>query len=143
MERSQHMLHQFTVKFDSPRQAVLELLHVLSEHRVDLRSIGLCSIEGQTTAVFTTSDDVLTHEMLVERGIPFTEGEVVCTSVPDQPGALADVADRLFKADLNVYGVALLRWYQGKAELAISVDKPDQARQILAAGLQPAAGAHP
>jgi hypothetical protein len=130
------MLHQFTVKFDSPLGSVAELLRALAVRHVDLRSIGLTHIDGQTTAVFTTSDDVITHEVLVQRNATFTEGQVIFTFVPDQPGALAEVADRLLAADLTVHGVVLLRWHQGKAELAISVDKPDLAQRILAAPLE-------
>jgi hypothetical protein len=124
---------QFTVKLKNQPEALAELLQALAVRGVDLRSIGLTSIESQS-AVFTTNNDSLTHEALAEGGWTFFEGEVVITSVPDEPGALADVADRLACAGIGVHGIVLLCWHQGKAELALSVDDPAAARAALSIG---------
>jgi hypothetical protein len=59
---------------------------------------------------------------------------IVITSVPDEPGALADLAHRLACAGIGVHGIVLLRWHQGKAELALSVDDPAAARTALSIG---------
>jgi len=59
----------------------------------------------------------------------FIEGEALVTSAPDQPGAVAGIARRLADAGVNLQGLAILGWHQGKAELALSVDDPDMARR--------------
>jgi hypothetical protein len=125
---------QFTVKLENRPEALAELLQTLAARGIDLRSIGLTSIESQSAAVFTTNNDTLTHEALARGGWTFFEGEVVITSVPDVPGAIADVADRLACAGIGVHGIVLLRWHQGKAELAMSVDDPAAARTALSIG---------
>jgi hypothetical protein len=123
---------QFTVKLDNQPDALAELLQLLAARGVDLRSIGFTRVDNQAAAVFTTNHDALTCEALTEYGYAFFAGEVVITSVPDTPGAFADIAGRLAGAGIGVHGVVLLRWYQGKAELALSVDDPVAARTALA-----------
>jgi hypothetical protein len=125
---------QYTVKLENRPEALAELLQTLAARGVDLRSIGLTSIVGQSAAVFTTNNDTLTHDALAEGGWTFFEGEVVITSVPDEAGALAGVADRLACAGIGLHGIVLLRWHQGKAELALSVDDPAAARKALSIG---------
>jgi hypothetical protein len=125
---------QFTVKLESRPEALAELLETLAARGVDLRSIGVTNIESQSAAVFTTNNDTLTQAALAEGGWTFFAGEVVITSVPDEPGALADVADRLACAGIGVHGIVVLRWHQGKAELALSVDDPAAARNALSIG---------
>ena len=126
---------QFTVRLDKRPEALAELLQSLSRRGIDLRSIGMTCVAGHTAVVFTTNCDALTHELLKQRRYAFFEGEMLITSVPDQPGAFAEVACRLARAGVTLHGVVLLRWHQGKAELAISVDDPPAARTALAAPL--------
>jgi hypothetical protein len=59
------------------------------------------------------------------------EAEALVKSAPDQPGGLASMTRRLADAGINIQGLAILGWHQGKAELALSVDNPQLARQVL------------
>ena len=129
------MALQFTVRLDNRPCALAELLEALAECGVDLRSIGVTSIDDQSAAVFTTNNDVAAHKFLSDAGYTFFEGDLVITSVADEPGALAHVAARLANAAIKVHGIVLLRWHQGKAELALSVDDPVAARDALAVTL--------
>ena len=60
-----------------------------------------------------------------------TQAEALVTSAPDQAGAVAGITRRLADAGVNLQGLAILGWRQGKAELALSVDNPDLARRVL------------
>jgi hypothetical protein len=132
-----HMALQFTVKLDDRPWSFAELLEVLAERRVDLRSIGLTAIDEQSAVVFTTNNDDLAHKVLTDSGYTFVEGDVVITSIPDEPGALAHVASRLATANITVHGIVLLGWHQGKAELALSVDDRVAAHEALAMAFPP------
>jgi hypothetical protein len=66
---------QFTAKLENRPEAFAELLQTLAARGVDLRSIGLTSIECQSAAVFTTNNDSLTHKVLAGGGWTFFEGE--------------------------------------------------------------------
>lgn len=131
------MTLQFTVKLDNRPWALAELLEALAEHGVDLRSIGLTSVDDQSAAVFTTNKDDLAHKVLTDSAYTFFQGDVVITSIADEPGALAYVASCLATADITIHGIVLLRWHQGKAELALSVDDPVAAHDALAMAFPP------
>src|SRR5215472_16352649 len=109
------MRHQFTVTVDNRPDALADLFEALAAHDVDLRAIGVGVTGQKTAAVLMTSDDAATHEALRAERQKFREGEVVITSVPDQPGALAHLIRYLAEADIKLQGLLLLRWHQGKA----------------------------
>jgi hypothetical protein len=89
--------------------------------------------------VLVLNDAESARSILMDGRYTFVEGEVLIASAPDQPGAVASLARRLADAGVNLQGLAVLGWHQGKAELAFSVDKPDVARQAL--GTQNSGGA--
>ena len=58
------------------------------------------------------------------------------TSVPDVPGALAHLMRAISHAGISLQGLSLLRWHQGKAELALSTDDSAALRRVLLRGHQ-------
>lgn len=125
------MPHQFTIKLDSHSDALPDLLEALAARDVDLRAIGISGIGRMNTAVLITNNDVATRAILRAGHHTFLEGEVVITAVPDQPGALAELVRYLGDAGIRLQGLSLLRWHQGKAELALSVDNPVALQRLL------------
>jgi hypothetical protein len=77
------------------------------------------------------NDAEAASEVLRTGGYTFTQAEALVTSAPDQAGAVAGITRRLADAGVNLQGLAILGWRQGKAELALSVDNPDLARRVL------------
>jgi len=83
--------------------------------------------------VLVLNDAATARKVLRAGKYTFIEGEALVTSAPDQPGAVAGIARRLADAGVNLQGLVVLGWQQGKAELALSVDDPDMARRVLEA----------
>ena len=142
LPRDEHMPHQFTIKLDNHPEALANLLEALAARGVDLRAIGISGIGRNTTAVMITNNDAATRAVLRVQHSRFLEGEVVITSVPDQPGALAHLVRQLADAGIGIQGVLLLRWHQGKAELAMSADNPARLRRALGACTYGSHGPH-
>ena len=127
------MTYQFTIDLGVRRCALADLLEALSASDIQLRAISLSGIGRRTSAVLMTNNDSATHDLLRAAHYRFSEGEVVITSVPDQPGALAGLIRHLSQDGVVLHGMSLLRWHQGKAELALSTDDPDRLRCLLSA----------
>src|SRR5919199_286637 len=123
--------HQFVVELQDRPGALAQLLEALALRGLDLRSIGASAIGSHGAAVLVLNDAEVARSVLQAGRYTFSEGDVLLTSAPDQPGAVASLARRLADAGVNVQGLAILGWHQGKAELALSVDKPDVARAAL------------
>lgn len=122
---------QFVVQLPNEPGALAQLLEALAARGLDLRSIGASAIGAQGAAVLVLNDAEAASEVLRTGRYTFTHGEAIVTSAPDQPGAVAALARRLADAGVNLQGLAVLGWHQGKAELALSVDNLDLARRVL------------
>ena len=122
---------QFVVQLPNQPGALAQLLEALAARGLDLRSIGASGIGAQGAAVLVLNDAEAASEVLRTGGYTFTQAEALVTSAPDQAGAVAGITRRLADAGVNLQGLAILGWRQGKAELALSVDNPDLARRVL------------
>jgi hypothetical protein len=122
---------QFVVQLPNEPGALATLLEALATRGLELRSIGASGIGSQGAAVLVLNDAATARQVLRTREYTFIEAEALVTSAPDQPGAVASIARHLADAEVNLHGLAILGWHQGKAELALSVDDPDAARRVL------------
>jgi hypothetical protein len=120
---------QFVVQIPNRPGALASLLEDLAARGLDLRSIGPSGVGAQGSAVLVLNDAAAAREVLEAGKYTFAEAEALVTSAPDQPGGLASMTRRLADAGINIQGLAILGWHQGKAELALSVDNPQLARQ--------------
>ena len=128
-------VQQFVIQLPNEPGALATLLEALSARGLDLRSIGASGIGLHGAAVLVPNDAETARAVLRDRKYMFSEAAALITSAPDQPGAVASIARRLADAGVNIQGLAILGWHQGKAELALSVDKPELASRVL--------GSHP
>jgi hypothetical protein len=123
---------QFTVRLKNEPGALARLAAELGEHGIDIRGIGAGAVGTHGCVVLATSDDDAASEVLRKAHYTFSEDEVLSVGLVDQPGALAELTERLAAAGVNVISVMLLRRHQGKAELGITVDAVEAARRVIA-----------
>lgn len=77
-------------------------------------------------------DDALTTRSVLGRaGMRFEEREVLTTTLPHRPGAMASMARRLADAGVNIEALYLLRSSAEGLEFAIAVDEVPAARRYL------------
>jgi hypothetical protein len=126
------MATHFTVRLKNEPGALARLAARLGEHGIDIRTIGAGAVGSYGCAVLSTNNDNAARDVLRQARYAFVEGEALNVAVEDRPGALAHLTGRLADAGVNVIGVVILNRYQGKVELAISVDTIDTARRVLA-----------
>lgn len=122
----------FSVRLKNEPGALAGLASKLAADGIDIRTLGLGAVGTYGCAVLSTSDDAAARETLRRSRYQFVEGEALNVGLVDRPGALAQLADRLGQAGVNINAVVLLGRHQGKAELAITVDSAEKARRVLA-----------
>lgn len=111
------------------------LTRALAARGIDITYISGSGAGDLSCALLTTDDDVSTREVLRSMGVSFVTGSTLMIEVPDKPGTLADLAERLGRADVNISGYCVIGRREGMAEIALSVDDEPKAREIL--GLPP------
>ncbi len=125
------MTRQFIVQLENRPGALAGLARVLGERRIDIRQLAGGGMGAVGYAVIETDADEATAEALYAAGLPFIAGEPLLTTLDDRPGALATLADRLGVGGVDVFGVMVVGRGQGQLEVALIVDDPARAREVL------------
>jgi hypothetical protein len=94
--------------------------------------LTLCAIGRAAPNVAIVTNQVMEARLALEAlGVPYTVNELLTLVMPDKPGALADFAERVATAGVNIQSIYVLSRYRGDTELAFSVDDVDKARAAL------------
>lgn len=125
------MARQFVVQLENKPGELAHLARALAARGIDIRHIGGVGAGTLGCAFITTSDDDATREILLGLGHPFVEGAPVLVEVPDRPGGIADAAERLAAAGINVCGTLMVGCRPGCVEMIFCVDDEEKARAVL------------
>ncbi len=125
------MARQFVVQLENRPGALAELARTLAAGGIDIRQLAAGGMGAVGYAVVETDADEATSAAFRAAGIPFISGEPVLVTVPDRPGALATVADRLGVAGIDVAAVMVVGRREGDMEIALIVDDMTEARRVL------------
>jgi hypothetical protein len=107
------------------------LARALAARGIDINYISGSGAGDLACALLTTDDDGATRDVLHSMGVSFVTGSTLMVEVPDKPGALASLAEKLGKEGVNISGFCIIGHRAGMAEIAFSVDDEPKARQIL------------
>ena len=102
----------------------------LSKYDVNIKSIAGVATQECTLALIT-DDDIGTRKAFTDLGVDFVENETLTMELPDQSGALSNVTRVLTDAKVNISAIYILNRSEDVTEIAIRVDNPDLARQVL------------
>lgn len=125
------MGRQFVIQLDNRPGELAHLAKALAARGVDIHHISCVGAGPLACAFMTASDDDATREVLHGLGHAFIEGDAVYADVPDEPGGLAAVADRLGRAGVNIIGTLMVGRRPGIVEMAFTVDDVAKAREAL------------
>jgi hypothetical protein len=122
---------EFTVRLANRPGMLAMLAERIASAGINLEALAAYSV-GEEGNVHLMVDDAATARAVLRRaGLSFEEREVLATSLPHQPGAVAAMARRLADAGVNIEAIYLLRCSAEGMEFAVAVDDPDAARSHL------------
>ena len=99
-------------------------------HKRDVNITALMVVEGR--ARIMVDDSQRASEVLTEMGIPYSDAEVIVLEIPDKPGAVAEVADKMAKAGINIdYAFASTVPGRGTATVVFAVSDVNGASRIV------------
>ncbi len=125
------MGRQFVVQLDNRPGELAHLARALGARGIDIKHISCAGTGTIACAFITTGEDDKTREVLHGLGHEFIEGETIVVDVMDRPGGLADVAERLAHAGVNIFGTLIVGRREGIVEMAFAVDDEQKARAAL------------
>ena len=126
------MGRQFVVQLDNRPGELAHLARALGARGINITHISCAGTGTIAGAFMPTTEDEQTRDVLRGLGHDFVEGATVVVDVLDQPGGLAEVAERLATAGVNIHGTLCIGRRAGVIEMAFAVDDEAKARAALA-----------
>jgi hypothetical protein len=78
-----------------------------------------------------TDDEEATAKVLEEMGRDFDANELILTTLPNKPGALADMATSLSDEGINIISFYIMKMELDVADVALTTDNPSKTKEIL------------
>ena len=134
------MARQFVVQLENHPGELAHLVKAFAGRGVKIHHVA-CVGAGPMQCMFVTfTDDDAARSVLRGLGHPFIEGEPVMVEIPDEPGSLGEVSQKLADAGVLVTGVIQAGRKPGVIEMAFCVDDEAKAREALGLGIEDCVG---
>ena len=133
------MVRQFVIQLQNHPGELAHLSRALGVRGIDIEHVSCVGAGSLACAFIIPSNQQAMREVLRGLGHQFIEGDAIMVDVEDRPGGLADVAERLAAAGVNILGTLCVGRRPGIVEMAFTVDDEMKARHAL--GMVEIAGA--
>lgn len=111
--------------------SLARVTEALSKGQINIESIDGRQIGDFGVITLRTSDDDAALRALLRIGLRAVTSDAVVFSLPDEPGALARVAQRFGQHQVNVRTIHILHRLAEHALVAVTTDDNDLARSLL------------
>ena len=125
------MGRQFVVQLDNRPGELAHLARALGTRGINITQISCAGTGTIACAFMTTTCEEETRDVLRGLGHDFVEGATIVVDVLDRPGGLADIAEKLATAGVNIHGTLCVGRRAGMIEMAFAVDDEVKARAAL------------
>ena len=122
---------RIVIMADNQVGAIAGITTVLADAGVNLESINTQENNRQGAVIITTDHSDRALYALNQAGYKAVGDEVLVLQVPDRPGALASVAQRLKDARVNIQSMHILDRHDGRAMIALTTDDQDRAQEAI------------
>jgi hypothetical protein len=123
---------EFTVHLANRPGMLATLTEQIASAGINVEALAAFGLDEEGLVRMMVDDDLTARSVLRRAGMAFEEREVLVTTLPHRPGALATMARRLADAGVNIDAVYLLHSSAEGLEFAIAVDEMEAARTRLA-----------
>ena len=107
------------------------ITRVLAEAGVNLRSLNTEYTDDTGLVIITADDTDEALRVLTDAGYRAVIDDVLVIRLPDEPGALARVAEKFRHAGVNIQSLHILDRHAGYATVALAADDRDQAEKLI------------
>jgi acetolactate synthase small subunit len=107
------------------------IANILAKVGVNIKSIAAMSINNQGMIRVIPDDIEATRSSLQQANVRFDESEVVQVLVENKAGELAEVADKLSNAGINLLAMYVTGVAGDMVELAVISEDPKKAKKLL------------
>ena len=124
-------MRDFAIHVTDRPGEIARVANALARKEVNIKSMAGMGIANQGLIHIIADDIEAARSALRESNIRFEESELATVLLENKAGALADVADKLSNAGLNVHAVYVIGLDGDLVELAFAVDDAKKAKKAL------------
>ena len=124
-------MKDFSVKLTNKPGDLARVAQALARRGVNIKALAGLSMDGIALARILPDDTVAARSAFEAANIRFTESEVHLVLLENKSGILADVANRLGEAGINLEAIYVTGIAEDLVELAVASDDPKKAKRIL------------
>lgn len=124
-------MREFAIPATHRPGEISKVANILSRAGVNLKSVAAMAIGKEGLIRLAVDDAEAARSALQQSGIRFEEHEVVTVLLENRAGELADMADKLTNAGVNLLAVYLTGRVDDLVELAVIADDPKKAKKLL------------
>ncbi len=125
------LVTQLSIFLKNKPGVLAEVSRALSEKGINILGISVSDTVDHAVVRLVTSDAKQAHDVLESSGALVVANDVLELDLLDNPGALAEVAEKLSAASVNIeyaYGTAPV---DGKARVYVRVSDDAKAKKVL------------
>lgn len=127
---------QLSIFLDNRPGVLAAVCRDLAEHRINIEAVTVANLVDHAVVRMVVSDTDAAVHLLEERGVLVIVSDVLAIELPDRPGAIGALAERLGRADINIdymYGSSRGRGSRaGRPTVFLRVADVPRARRALA-----------
>ncbi len=124
-------MKEFSVTLANKPGQLATLAGHLADAGIHIESLAAIGSNGESLVRFMPDDADATRRVLTGAGVHFEERPILDTFLRDEPGALAEVTQKLADAGVNIDSIYLLHSNAEGLHFAVTVDDPELAKANL------------
>jgi hypothetical protein len=124
-------MNTFIVDLKHRPGELAKLAESIAAKGIDITSFSGVTCGDSGSVALVTNDEAGTRRALQDAGFQAREIELVTASLPNVPGALAEVARKLANAGINIEAALPTGMTGSNVSIAFATDQPAKAKTIV------------
>lgn len=126
------MVKQISLFLENKKGRLAKVCRTLGDAEINIRALSIADTADFGVLRLIVNDPVNAHAILKEKGFAVEITDVLAVEVPDIPGGMAEVLEKLDQAGVNVeYAYAFIGISNKGALVIIRVENPQEALQAV------------
>jgi hypothetical protein len=121
----------FAIRIGHRPGELAKVATALARYGVNVKSLAAIAIDGTATLRILPDEAEATRAALIQNKIAFEESEVLTVLLENRAGEVANLANRLADAKVNLRAMYVVGLVDNLVELAIVADDAAKAKQAL------------
>lgn len=120
-----------TIVVDDRIGLLADISYILGKAKLNIEGVSVSVVGGKAIIVLTVMDADKAGSVLTKNGYKVMESDVLVAKLADKPGELGNITKKLAEHSVNINNVHIISRDGKNTILALIVDKPKKARELL------------